>query len=381
MITAAALCALGLTSAVLASPTPDLSPTQYVDPPPGPAGGLGLDEIPQYVFYSDFDFQSLNLALNQEWIELDLFHHGLAMFSDEEFDEAGIDAEQRYLLQFMAEQEVGHATLIQTMLQGKGAKQCNYTYPFETVREFLDFSQKLTRWGEAGVYGFLEHLDSRAAAEMLLQSITTEARQQMIFRQMEGLFPMPIHFTTGLPQAMTWTLLSPYLVTCPAENPYIEFQIFPYLNITNNPDATPLVNGSTGNDTSAAISHNRTEPLSAPGREVYFSWDVPGQNVSYNSSYVTNSTAGEPKFAAWISQLNVTYTELADVNLTARTAMTVQPGGSIFNDTNPFGQDPFSVVNGTQFIVLTDTDLFVTPFNTSQMLPHVVAGPAVYQSG
>ena len=51
---------------------------------------------------------------------------------------------------------------------------------------------QLTRFGESGVYGFLEHLDSRAAAELLLQSITTEARQQMIFRQFEGLFPMPV---------------------------------------------------------------------------------------------------------------------------------------------------------------------------------------------
>lgn len=33
-------------------------------------------------------------------------------------------------------------------------------------------------WGEAGVYGFLPHLDSRPAAQLLLQAITTEARQQ-----------------------------------------------------------------------------------------------------------------------------------------------------------------------------------------------------------
>lgn len=59
-----------------------------------------------------------NLALNQEWIELDLFHHGLAMFSDADFDAAGLGPEDRYLIQFMAEQEVGHATLISNMLQG-----------------------------------------------------------------------------------------------------------------------------------------------------------------------------------------------------------------------------------------------------------------------
>lgn len=150
----------------------------------------------------------------------------------------------------MGDQEVGHATVITNMLQGKGAKQCNYTYPFNTVREYVDFSQKvclhahfiastvsdfsllqLTRWGESGVYGFLEHLDSRPAAEIVLQSITTEARQQMIFRQWEGLFPMPVWHTTGITQSMAWTLLAPHITACPEENPKIEWQNFPDLKI------------------------------------------------------------------------------------------------------------------------------------------------------
>jgi hypothetical protein len=103
------------------------------------------------------------------------------------------------------------------------------------------------------VYGFLEHLDSRAAATLLLQSITTEARQQMIFRQFEGLFPMPVSsslspiysgvadvsgldlqiwFLPAITQSMTWTLLSPHIVSCPAGNPHIQWQNFPALNIT-----------------------------------------------------------------------------------------------------------------------------------------------------
>jgi hypothetical protein len=90
---------------------------------------------------------------------------------------------------------------------------------------------QLTRWGEAGVYGFLEHLDSRAAAEIVLQSITIEARQQMIFRQWEGLFPMPIWHTTGITQSMAWTLLAPYITECPERNPKIEWQNFPALNV------------------------------------------------------------------------------------------------------------------------------------------------------
>ncbi|EEB89332.1 hypothetical protein MPER_12580, partial [Moniliophthora perniciosa FA553] len=71
---------------------------------------------------SDFDFQSINLALNQEWIELDLFHYGLARFSAEEFEAAGLNAEDRHLIQYMADQEVGHAIALSNILGPNAAK-------------------------------------------------------------------------------------------------------------------------------------------------------------------------------------------------------------------------------------------------------------------
>jgi Ferritin-like domain len=60
--------------------------------------------------------------LNQEWIELDLFHHGLALFSAADFDAAGINAQDRFLIEFMADQEVGHAIMVSDML----GRMCYY---------------------------------------------------------------------------------------------------------------------------------------------------------------------------------------------------------------------------------------------------------------
>jgi hypothetical protein len=100
---------------------------------------------------SDFDYESFVLALYQEWIELDLFHYGLATFSEQDFTDAGLTAEDRYLIQFMADQEVGHATLLSNILGAAEPPQCTYNYPFTTVREFVDFCQKLTRFGEASL--------------------------------------------------------------------------------------------------------------------------------------------------------------------------------------------------------------------------------------
>ena len=149
----------------------------------------------------------------------------------------------------------------------RSAKACTYQYPYQTVQEFVLFCQlcefisfylavvagwsagdgrelgprrglclvrglhrtftrltccmlpSVTRFGESGVYGFLPHLDSRPSAQILLQSITTEARQQLIFRQFQGLPPFPVDFETGIPQSYAWTLLSPYIKSCPKVSP------------------------------------------------------------------------------------------------------------------------------------------------------------------
>ncbi|KAI7952283.1 hypothetical protein MJO29_007914 [Puccinia striiformis f. sp. tritici] len=312
-------------------------------------------KLPNYQIKTRFDFQSVNLALNQEWIELDLFRYGLAQFSAKEFEEAGLNAEDRYLIQFMADQEVSHATVLSNMLGPRAAKQCKYKYPFKTVKQFLDFCQKLTRWGESGVYGFLSFLENPNSAQILSQSIATEARQQMrcpaekaylgrcdddnqIFRQFEGLFPMPVYHVPGIPQAWAWTLLHPYLVECPRTNPYIEFDIFPRLEVLNNPDPFQT------DPRLPAITHNRTS-LSQSGRQ----------------------------FAAWASQYNVTYSKLDQVN--EDSATTVQPFAVLFP-----GQVEYPVINGTMFVLLTDTDLHVTPSNITALNQHIVAGPAIYQA-
>jgi len=368
--------------AMTATGTPGVIPSGNPAPPPyeypntgnltepepmpyQPAGGINTNttSIPVYHAFSDFDWQSLNLALHQEYIELDLFQEGLRQFPVKAFTDAGLTADDRSLIEFMAQQEIGHAALISNMLGPHAPKQCEYQYPFTNVAEFIDFCQKLTRFGEAGVYGFLEHLDSRAAAQMVLQSITTEARQQMIFRQFEGLFPMPEWFQVGITQSMAWTLLAPYIKSCPAEDPLLAWQNFPALLITNNPNGTNPRFGP-------AVTHNRTT-LTYPGREVTFEFEAPGKKVGWNDSYTTSTTAGAPLYAAWLSQLNVTYTPLYDITNTS--AKAVQPDVFTLDPLNP-------TVNGTMFVMLTDMDLYVTPHNITMLNPHVRAGPALYQS-
>lgn len=67
------------------------------------------------------------------------------------------------------------------------------------MAEFIDFSQRLTRWGESGVYGFLGHLNDQSVASLLTSSIVTEARQQFGFRALQGLQPITEYFVPGIP--------------------------------------------------------------------------------------------------------------------------------------------------------------------------------------
>jgi hypothetical protein len=374
-----------------------------------PAGGLGTNGTePVYQVQSDFDYQSILLGLYQEWIELDLFHYILATFSEAEFSAAGLTPSDRFLIEFMADQETGHATLLSSLLGGPGGAtpQCTYNYPFTTVHEAFDFTQKLTRFGESGVWGFQAHLDSRECAQLLDQSIATEARQQMIFRQFSGLFPMPVWFETGIPQSWAWTLLAPYISSCPANSKRLVWQNFPALTVLNQPNsarwnatqtgfnetvgfgpAAPssdvpdaescLVAGKniTGLDCTAAISQNRSIPLSFPGREVFLSWENPGLPVGPNNSYVTSTSAGAPQFVVWVSQLNVTYSPLT--NITVQNGLNF--GQTIQPDVSTYEGDP--AINGTMFIALTDTMTPYTAFNLSMINPHVAAGPFLYQAG
>lgn len=377
-------------------------PLNPLPAPYTPAGGLGTNgSLPRYMVESDYDFESIALGLYQEWIELDLFHDGLARFTDAEFTAAGLGPEARSLIEFMADQESGHATLLTNMLGVAAPKQCVYNYPYKTVREWVDFMQRLTRFGESGVWGFVNHLDSREVGQLLAQSIATEARQQQIFRQMSGLTPMDVWFENGWPQSWAWTMLAPYISYCPQNTTRLAWQNFPTLHILNNaninryspndtaqngnetvgnritdPSVSNITTGScinlnvTGEGCGPAIAHNKSEPLSFPGKKVLFQWDAPGMAVGPNNSYITATTAGAPKFVAWSNQLNLTYSPLTTTG--NNSGFTYQPEGYVYGDDG--------IINGTMAVMLTDLDLYVTPFNTSMLNPHIVA-LGLYQAG
>jgi hypothetical protein len=234
------------------------------------------------------------LALYQEWVELDLFEDGLRRFNESDFQAAGLTSSDRELISFMAEQEIGHATMLSNILGAHAPQQCSYIYPYTNVREFIDFCQKLTRFGEAGVYGFLAHLDSREAATLLTQTVTTEARQQLIFRQFETLFPMVEWFQVGIPQSWAWTLLAPFITSCPENQTRLVWQNFPTLMVVNQPNAwnagfSPMNSTSRVNITSTSSNSTSSNSTSSIDRTLGFNQT---EGFSFNQTTGVNRTVG-----------------------------------------------------------------------------------------
>ncbi|KAJ3268205.1 hypothetical protein HK104_005438 [Borealophlyctis nickersoniae] len=104
--------------------------------------------------------------------------------------------------------------------------------------------------------------------------------------------------------------------------------------------------------------------------------------------YTTNVTAtGPPRYVAWISQLNCTYSDLVNVSSDGLSGVTVQPGGDVYppegglvNGTQiPPQVDP--TINGTMFIAVVDDNPVLTSYNLSVINQHTIAGPAIYAAG
>ena len=134
-------------------------------------------------------------------------------------------------------------------------------------------------------------------------------------------------FETGIPQSWAWTYLSQYISSCPENQTRLAWQNFPSLHVVNqaninrfspndtadfervgnrtsdpaistipqNQSCENLVN-VTGYGCGPAVSRNRSEPLSFPGKQIKLQWDAPGFAVGPNNSYVTSvsSVAGPP---------------------------------------------------------------------------------------
>ena len=60
---------------------------------------------------------------------------------------------------------------------------------------------------------------------------------------------MPVWFEVGVPQSWAWTLLAPYISSCPENQTRLAWQNFPALYIENQPNPARINGSSAFNET------------------------------------------------------------------------------------------------------------------------------------
>jgi len=164
--------------------------------------------------------------------------------------------------------------------------------------------------------------------------------------------------------------LAPYITSCPADNPRVEWSNYPALNVTNAPS---LIR----NDSKAAVSTN-VSAIFNPSDAIHLTWELPGLAVGPNKSYTTVKPAKSPaKYAILLAGYNATYTELFDVTETSAT--------TYFPSTNPpplsHVAGSITAINGTNFLAVVSDNPHLTPYNFTAINDYIVAGPVVVQYG
>lgn len=269
------------------------------------------------------DYQIVNLALNLENLELNLWAQGLANYTQANFTAAGLPADFRNMLQLLHDQETAHVALLQATLATPFAN-CTYHFPTYTPLDVVAFGQIVTSVGEGAYLGALGNITSPAVRQAAGQIIGNEARQNSYLRMVEKInfFSAP-NFDTPLTAAQAYSLASQYW-SCPVTNTTVQNPAF---NLTKIPalNATFVVNG-----TNATVDH-------VAGQQIAITWNA------------TQAYLGADVFLRFLNDVHSVYAPLN------QTVIVTNGTGSGTTTLPP-------MMNGTTFIV-------ATTFNGSGPIP------------
>lgn len=125
----------------------------------------------------------------------------------------------------------------------------------------------------------------------------------------------------------------------------------------------------------AAVSTNRTA-LVQDNEKIHFKWENPGKAVGPDLSYTTVKTGKTAKYAMFLQSYNASFVPLTITG--ENEGYAAYPSIPVFDTPLTYSGN---AINGTSFIAIVDEKLDLTPYNLTLITKHMVAGPAIFQSG
>ncbi|KAG8904793.1 hypothetical protein FRB99_001183 [Tulasnella sp. 403] len=203
------------------------------------------------------DLQLYQFFLNLEYLQDALLSSGLNTFSDTAFTNASFPAWTRRRFQQIAQHGTSHIQLLKSALGKSAPAPCNYTFPYNDVNSFVTLTSTLKSITVSSYIGGIQYVDSRKTLPALTAAasiLSNQARHSAwIFSAVQkgGAWSSAFDSPLGLPQ--TYSLITPYIASCPSTNPKLPVAAFPRLSLLQS-------NYTAG----AAVTFNYSIPYAGP---------------------------------------------------------------------------------------------------------------------
>jgi Ferritin-like domain len=206
--------------------------------------------------YTDADI--LNYALTLEHLEDKFYREGLANFTQADFAKHGYDETFYQNLKEISYDETTHVTFLTAALQGTSicpkpkspvilvltgyptaagampVKECTYSFGVTDVPSFMATASILEGVGVTAYLGAAANITSKAYLTAAGQILTIEARHNAYLRSVMKQRPAPQTFDVPQDFNEVYSLASPMIVSCPADNPkFLPLKAFPALTVTS----------------------------------------------------------------------------------------------------------------------------------------------------
>jgi len=179
------------------------------------------------------DVEILNYALTLEYLEAAFYKGALAKFNAAAFKKAGYPSWVRGRFEQIAEHEAEHVTFLAGALGDAATKACEYSFPYTDPKSFVALSSVLENGGVSAYLGAAQFITTKAYLTAAGSILTTEARHQgWVNSAVAKQSAWSKAFDTPLDFDQIYSIVAPFITSCPSSNPALPAKAFPAASFT-----------------------------------------------------------------------------------------------------------------------------------------------------
>lgn len=192
------------------------------------------------------DADILNYTLTLEHLEDKFYRKGLANYSQADFTSASFDVTFYSNLKEISSDKITYVSFLTAALTKAGVtlvKECTYVFGVSDPKLFVILSLILEGVGVSAYVGAVADIMSAAYLTVVGLIFTVELRYSAYIRASLSESPFLLLFDVPLSLNKVYTLATPFIVSCPSNNPTLPVKAFPILILS--PDNGNIIASST----------------------------------------------------------------------------------------------------------------------------------------